>query len=123
MSAYYENVKLLYQGLLAGSAALLYTSPAAVAGDKAARSVMLTEVLIANVDSAARNLTLYIVPSGGSAGDDNTIVPASEIEEKSFTRLTFATVIPAGATLKGFASSANKICLTVTGVERIPINK
>ncbi len=120
---YYENPIQAYQGLLTNSSATLYTSPAAVTGDSALRprSAMLTEVLIANTDTAVCTLTLYIVPSGGSIGAASTVVPTSDIEANSFVRLTFATVMPAGSTLRGLGGTTNKICLTVTVVERIPL--
>lgn len=113
---YFQHPKQMYQGLLSGSSATLYTVPAKGAQGPSPKS-MVTEVLVTNVDSSARTVTLYFVASGGSVGDSNTILPAVSFPANSFTRIDLQTILEESGTIRGFASVANKICLTISGIE------
>lgn len=119
IAGYAEIEKQAYQGLLGNASATLYTAPSAPTLGPAPKARMV-EVLLANTDSSARTVTLYVVASGGSVGDSNTILPAVSLSANSFNRLKFATVIEAGGTIRGFADTANKVCATIAVVELLP---
>lgn len=109
--------KQLYQGLLAGTSATLYTAPTGATPQ--AQRTRITEIVIANTHNAALAVTLYVVPSGGSAGDSTTILPAVSIAANTTWREPFSTIIETGGTLRGFAGTADKICLTVSGEDLV----
>ena len=132
MSAeYYEDPLLLYQGLMpdpnaiSASAAvgIFYTSPALQTGGNALRppSVILTEVLIANTSATATaSVGLFLPASGASATAGCAVFPDVMIEPSTFTRMTFATVLPAGASIRGRCDINAKVCLHISGVKRTP---
>ena len=118
-AGYAEIEKQAYQGLLGNASATLYTAPSAPTLGPSPKARMV-EVLLANTDSAARTVTLYVVPSGGSAGNATTVMPAVSIAATTFVRQKFCTAIEAGGTIRGFADTANKVCATITVVELLP---
>lgn len=132
MSAdYYEDPCLLYQGLMpdpnaiSASAAVgvFYTSPALQAGGNALRppSVIITEVLIANTSvSATANVGLFFPQSGASATAGCAVFPDVLVDPASYTRMTFATVLPAGSSIRGRCDINAKVCLHISGVKRTP---
>lgn len=119
-SWYFENPKLIYQGLLTNASATLYTAPAAPTSGPPPK-VVIEEIVIANTDSAARTLTLYAVPANGTISNTNVLLPAVSLAANSFTRLDLQTVMEASGTLRGFADTTLKICLTVSGTEYLTL--
>jgi hypothetical protein len=113
---YFQHPKLMWEGLLSGSSATLYTVPAKGLQGPPPKA-MVTEVLIANTDSVERSVTLYFIPTGGSPGAANTILPAVPFPPNSFTRLDFQTIIEEAGTIRGLASSANVVNVTISGIE------
>lgn len=132
MSAdYYEDPDLLFQGLMpdlnaiSASAAvgIFYTSPSLQTGGSTLRppSVILTEVLIANTSATATAIVGLFMPlSGASISAGCAVFPDVLIEPSTFTRMTFATVMRAGASLRGRCDINQKVCLTISGVKRTP---
>ena len=99
-------MKMLGRGAIT-TATVLYTVPA---GFK-------TEVLsidLANTTAATVNCTIYLVPSGGSAGTTNMLVPNSPIGGYSMMQWTGDQVINAGDTIVGTGTG---ITAHVTGEE------
>lgn len=113
---YFQHPKQMYQGLLSGSSSTLYTTPAKGAQGPPPKA-MVTEILVTNVHSAALAVTVYFVPVGGSAGDSTTIIPAVTFPANSITRIDLQTILEESGTIRGFAGTANKINLTISGIE------
>lgn len=81
---------------------------------KAGGRVKDVSCLISNSDNTARTVTVYHVPSGGSAGDDNILcktysIPAS----KSISILGIG--MSTGETIEGLASATSALTITVYG--------
>ncbi len=131
MSAdYYEDPLLLFQGLMpdanaiSASAAvgIFYTSDALQTGGSTLRppSVILTEVVIASSHTATATIGLFLAKTGASVSAGCAVFPDVDIDPASFTRITLATIMPAGSSLRGRSSINNKVCLHISGVKRTP---
>ncbi len=72
-----------------------------------------------NVDASARTLTVFFVPSGGSAGSSNTIISALSISAGATTDLTQLQnqIMAAGDFIAASASAANAIVIRASGRE------
>lgn len=119
-SWYYEIPKLGYQGLLTGSSATLYTAPAAPTTVPTPKA-RLDEIVLCNTDTSARTVTLYMVVSGGSVGDSNTLLSAFSIEPKTTLVLPMRTMMELGATIRGLADTANKVSIRLSVTELLTI--
>lgn len=97
---------------LTTSAATYYTVPANTITTIAAMT-------LTNTTGTARTVTVYLVPSGGTAGDDNCIlyqrvVPAG----KSYNVAeAIGQTIPAGATIQALADANTAITIVASGYE------
>lgn len=109
--------KPLYQGLLTGSSATLYTAPTGTTPQP--QYTRITEIILANTHNAAVTVTLYVVPSGGSVGDSTTIFPTTSIPANTRWKEKCATIINTGGTLRGLAGTADKVCITVSGEDLV----
>lgn len=94
---------LLYEGLLSGSDATLYT---------AAANWRSVEIYLVNVDTSARTATLY---SGSPGSDANTIVRACALEVAGRVPVFLPALASAGK-INGFCDSANKVKIEIWGV-------
>lgn len=98
-------------------ATAIYTSPLTAGGNGLTR---VNGWIIANTDSSDRTITWYNVPSGGSTGGDNTIMPGVTIKaNNSWFHMKEAglIIIPAGGALWMVASVTNKVTITLFGQE------
>lgn len=122
MRAYQQVPKQVYQGLLGNASATLYTVPATQTGAnlQTPPKAMLTEIVVSNIDGSWHAVTIYVVPNGGSAGNSTTLIPGKGYDGNEFMRHTFATVMEQGATIRGFADTANKVNVTISAVEMLP---
>ena len=113
----WSNLESFGSGQLAGTAGTLYTAPSAASTSGAVTSLaILRDMWLCNTDSVARTLTIYIVNSGGTAGADNAIISATSLDAGESVHYSgLATLIPAGGTIQGLASSASKITYRFTG--------
>jgi hypothetical protein len=77
------------------------------------------KITVTNPTATARDITIYVVPSGGSAGDSTTIV-------KTRTVLPLETwdcwalsghIIPSGGTLQAVASASTALTLYASGAD------
>lgn len=77
----------------------------------------IDKATITNVNAAARTVTIYVVPSGGSAGDSTMIVKARSIAPSETWNVTdlIGHIMPADAILQLAASNASSLTLYVTG--------
>lgn len=94
---------LLYQGLLSGSDATLYT---------AAANWRQIEIYLVNVDTVARTATLYL---GNAGADANTIVKAVPLEIAGRVPV-FVPSLASAAKINGLCDSANKVKIEIWGV-------
>jgi hypothetical protein len=111
MSVTITPKKMVAGSALTGSAATYYTVAATV------QQAVVKEVEFCNTDSVPRTVTMYIIPSGGSAGVANEVYAAVTIqagETKTFSR---STVMLAGGFIQALASSAAVVSFNVSGVE------
>lgn len=112
--------KQLYQGTLTASTTTLYTAPAVptVANSVALNpKARVTQIRVCNTDSSSRTFTLYLVPSGGTAGATNTIHSAVTIAASTDYIYEVCDILEAGGTIQGKASVTSVVCLTISGDE------
>ena len=107
-----NTLKQLSSGQLAATAATLYTCPTGMK----ARILAATAT---NDTTTAVTYTLYIVPSGDSAGVANLVCNAQPLNDSESNTVNeiIGHVLEPGDTLQGLASTADQVTLTVSGVE------
>jgi len=96
--------KLFQPALLGNAAATVYTMPAT----PATTLLRNGRVLLTNIDTVAHAVTLYAVPSGGSASTTNEFLPAVSVPANG----TLPVDVPQLAIsdfIQGFADTANKV--------------
>lgn len=99
--------KKLVNAELALANGTLYTVPANT-------RVFVKDINIANTNSTAVNVTIYLVDSGGTAGDDNTLIPTAQILGNDVAQWTGSQIIEEGDTIQGFADTAD-VCIKISG--------
>lgn len=115
------SIERLFRGRITaaslGAIQTLYTAPSDVGRSGASdQTTLLTSIWIANKDSAARTISLYIVESGGSADDDRLVLPAIEIAAHTVYHINQCEeLIDNGGTIQAFASVANVVLVRLTG--------
>lgn len=92
------------------STGTLYTAPA---------YAMVTAINVTNTSSAYVTLTVYVVPSGGSAGDSNALVSAKTLApgESYQCPEVQGQVLSGNDTLQAVASAASSLNIRASGVE------
>ena len=109
--AYLEK-RLVAGSLLTASAATYYTVPAQ------ARTIVKEMTLVNTSSTTTHTFTVYIVPSGGSAGDANTefkTVTLQPLETRIFARTC---VMEPSSTMQALADTVSVVSFSVSGVER-----
>jgi hypothetical protein len=82
---------------------------------KADMDFMIRHIWAANIDSSARTITVYLVPSGGTAADSNAVCKAYSIAANTTVRLDFLTsstygsLLQPGMSLQALASVQNVV--------------
>lgn len=99
----------VYQGVLGTSTATLYTVPAST-------WLMLRNVFFCNTNASARDYTMYIVPSGSSAGDSNKIFGAISLAGLGRDGWGAWTTLEPGDTIRAKASNASSIAVNISGL-------
>lgn len=95
---------------LTASAATLYTVPSAT-------TTTVKTILLSNYTSTDRNVTLHLVPSGGSVAAGNKILGEVNVPANTTTTIDTAIMMPTGAFLSGLASATTSINVHISGVE------
>ncbi|MCL8207180.1 MAG: hypothetical protein K6V97_03780 [Actinomycetia bacterium] len=113
------SYRQLYQGQPGTSAATLYTAPASDANVPSPyATAILNEIVLCNTTSSAATITLYVVPSGGTAGAATAIISGFSVAAKDTVVLTgLRTAIPPSGTIQGVQGTANAITVTISGAE------
>lgn len=113
----WSNLESFGTGQLGSSAGTLYTAPSSAGQSGAVVSLaILRDMWLCNTDSSDRTITIYIVASGGTASASNAIISGATVKAgQSLHYAQMATLIPAGGTIQGLASSASKVTYFLTG--------
>lgn len=78
---------------------------------------VLKQILVANYSASSATVTVYIVPSGGTAGNSNIVVPAVSISANSTITLDITQVMNQGDFLVATAGASSAINISVSGYE------
>lgn len=100
-------VRLFAPTQLTASAATIYTVPTAPTTTVLSRG----RVRLANTSAATRQITLYAVPSGGSAGAGNNIFPAESLAANAHVDVDLP-LMSIGDFLQGFADTASDVTIS-----------
>lgn len=75
------------------------------------------EVTLTNLDTVARTVRLYFVPSSGAAADSNAIMKDVSIPAGTLVRLPFDTALENNATIQALCSVANMMVFSISVLE------
>ena len=104
------NIKSLADGQLAAAKATLYTVPADT-------TTIIKTISYVNTDTVARNVNLYLKPSGGTS---RRIIPKDmELGIGYMMVYDDELTLEAGDILEGDASATNVVDFTINGVEKV----
>ena len=92
------------------ASATLYAPTSGVIG-------VIKEIVLSNPTANAATVSVFLVPSGGTAGNSTAIIPGITLSGNSFGTFPFSQVIGSSDALKASASAATTITMTVSGVE------
>jgi hypothetical protein len=107
----------LYQGQPATTEAELYTAPANTTNNPSpGATAILKSMVICNTTASAATLTLYLVPSGGSAGAGNMLYNALSVAAGATTVIDLEQYMEAGEFLAGLQGTASALTVTLSGV-------
>jgi hypothetical protein len=107
----------LYQGQPGTTEATLYTAPANTTNNPSpGATAILKAMLVCNTTAAAATLTLYVVPSGGTAGAANEIFDALSIAAGQTQSIDLEQYLEAGDFLAGLQGTASALTVTLSGV-------
>lgn len=81
-----------------------------------ATSAILKEVIVANVTTGAVTFEMSMVPSGGTAGVANRIIPVVSIAANTIVQFLIYEVMVTGDFLSTKASAATSLTVTSSGV-------
>jgi hypothetical protein len=96
---------------LGTSASTLYTATAPVT------NAVVKQLLISNYGASSAAVTVYLVPSGGTPGTGNVVVPAVAISANSTITLDITQVLNTGGFISALASTSSAINIMISGYE------
>lgn len=104
--------KVLVDAQYIGSSyATVYTCPAST-------TAIAKELILCNTDSSARTVSIRVVPSGATAGDEHCIFAAMSIAANTTYHLSEMTLIlEAGDLISCDADTASKVVVRISGAE------
>lgn len=107
-----KAVNMVPSALLTITADLYYTVPAST-------SAIIQKMTVVNVDTTPRTVTVYLVPSGGSAVDGDVIVKTLPVPANLTLDIpeAFNHVLKPGDSIRALASLAATLVFRVSGVE------
>ena len=104
--------KKIAQGAVGtGSGTLLYTVPTST-------NTFVKCIDVSNTTSSALTLTLHLVPTGGSVGTTNQLVPTVTIAGNTMWQWTGTQILNAGDFIQGIGSGAG-LTINISGAERV----
>ena len=93
------------------SAETLYTVPAST-------TAIIKDIQICNNSAANCEISIWLVPNGGSAGDENCLLKAWDVPAADFLHWTgFQVLGTAGDTIEATAETTDKITIIISGAE------
>ncbi len=104
------QTKLHAPSQLGTSAATLYTVPGST-------TTIVKQIALCNTAAAARTVTIYLVPSGGSSGVANAILYEVPVDAKSTTFVNLSAVMATGDFIQGLASVASSVTIHSFGIQ------
>lgn len=96
-----------------GTTTVLTTTPVAVATAGTNEAIVLTNVIAMNTDTESRVVSLYQVPSGGSATSSNLMTTQSVFRNQSTTIPVGAVVVSNGAAIYAECDDTSVVNLSV----------
>ena len=96
---------------LGTSSSTLYTVTAP------ATSAVVKQLLVSNYSASSASVTVNFVPSGGTAGNGNAVVPAVSISANSTITLDLTQVLNVGGFIAANASAGSAINVMISGYE------
>jgi hypothetical protein len=105
-----DTPKRLGQGQLGTSETTLYTVDAG-------KTAKIWSITVVNTDTSERTFQLALVPSGGSFGAATALFWDLPLAGKATLDHDSPHVLEAGGTVKGLASVASKLTVTIDGAE------
>lgn len=75
---------------------------------------MVKNIDIANNGAAAADISIYLVPDGGSADDTNILFPTVNIAQNSLVQWTGIQVLNAGDTIQAISTIVD-VAITISG--------
>lgn len=77
----------------------------------------MKQIVLVNTTNQNASIKLYAVPSGGTATDDNILVPNTTLPANSVTPISFACfTLEANDTIQGLQTTPNAIAVHIHGV-------
>jgi len=107
---------MLYQGQPGTTEASLTLRPFNAAAVPANTKVIIKQILLANNAAAAAAVSISLVPSGGTAGAANRIVPNVSVNANSVVAIDMSQVMEPGDFLSAVQGTAGAITVTISGV-------
>ena len=97
--------------------AVLGTSPSTLYTVPGSTITILKQVALCNTTTNNRTISLYLVPSGGTAGVGNAVLYDVSVDAKSTTFVNLSAVMATGDILQGLASVAASVSIHSFGVQ------
>jgi len=110
--AVFSNIKLANPIVLTATPSVFYTCPANIA-------TIVSSLSVANSSANTATFSIYFVPSGGSPGLSNVIIPSGSLPGFSLANFSLGQVMTAGDKIYAEASVANVLTLHGSGITQI----
>lgn len=102
--------KKLYTGQPSTSATTLYTAPAST-------TTIVKNIVICNTTASDATITVYFVPSAGSAGATNAIISGLTVTANNTLIIECSGVLATGDFISSLQGTSGALTLHITGVE------
>lgn len=110
--ATYTETQLAQAATASTSETTIYTVPGAT-------TTIVKQIIVANTTGSAANYSLSLVPSGGSAGASNRIIPTTSFPANSTTIFDLTQVMDTGDFISHLQGTSAAITVTISGVEKV----
>lgn len=95
----------------------LTTSPTTYYTVPASTKTMVKQIVLVNTSAAQATASVYFVPSGGSAGNSNLIVPAVTVAPNQMQIVDLGQALSTGDFISASASAGTSITIHASGFE------
>lgn len=108
--------RMIYQGQPGTDEDALTLRPFGDTSVPANTKVILKQIILANTSSASATVAISLVPSGGTAGAANRIVPDVSVGANSVVTIDLSQVMEPGDFLSAVQGTAEAVTVTISGV-------